>query len=114
MGESEEAIFKQKYRLENKQRRARERASAKMCACVCARVRACLSVCVCEGVCAHDRRRAAPAAEPKIIWCARERPLPLPVASAALPPPSRVQPRIPAGGSGRDPVLRLWPKGMKA
>lgn len=46
VGESEEAIFKQKYRLENKQRRERERASAKMCACVCARVRACLAVCV--------------------------------------------------------------------
>lgn len=32
---------------------------------------------------AHDRQQAAPAAEPKIIRCERERPLPLPIARAA-------------------------------
>lgn len=42
-GESEEELFKQKYRLENKQRI--ERAIEKMCACVCARVSVCLCVC---------------------------------------------------------------------
>lgn len=72
-GESEEEIFKQKYRLENKQRRARksERENVCMCGCVCARARV------------YDRQQAAQAAEPKIIWCERERPLPLPVTSAA-------------------------------
>lgn len=44
-GESEEEILKQKYGLENKQRRARERASK--CVHMCVRVRACLCVCVC-------------------------------------------------------------------
>lgn len=100
-GESEEELFKQKYRLENKQRT--ERAIEKMCACVCARVRACLCVCVC--VRARGRRQAAPAAEPKIIRCARERPLPLPVPSAAA-----VVTRAAPGSSGRrrtpDPAPR--------
>lgn len=80
-GESKEKVFKQKYRLENKQRRARESERENVCMYVCAC--ACVSVCVSVCACAHDRRRAAPAAEPKIIRCTREHSLPLRVAGAA-------------------------------
>lgn len=109
-GASEEAIFKQKYRLENKQRRARKSGRENVCMCGCVGARVSVYVCECA------RARACTTGSPS--RGAKNNP----VREGAPPPPSchqrggrhlRVQPGMTAGGGLGSPVLGCRPEGVK-